>query len=82
MSLEPVLASIPVNTSALLHSLMASAAFGLLGMTILLAGFKAFEMITLRLDVEKQLEERNVAVGIVVAALLLGLSLIVIVSMM
>ena len=47
----------------------------------MLVGFKAFEVITRRLDIEKQLEDRNMAVGVVVAALLLGLSLIVVVSM-
>jgi putative membrane protein len=48
----------------------------------MLLGFKLFEWITRRLDVEKQLENQNIAVGIVVAALLLGISLIVVVSMM
>lgn len=77
----PVFASIPVEMTALINSLIGTAAFGVLGLVLMLAGFKAFELITLRLDIEKQLEERNMAVGVVVAALLLGLSLIVVVSM-
>lgn len=82
MSHSFVLASIPVEIHALLDALMATAAFGLLGIALMLIGFKAFELVTRRLDIEKQLEERNVAVGVVVAALLLGVSAIVIVSML
>jgi uncharacterized membrane protein YjfL (UPF0719 family) len=48
----------------------------------MLAGFKLFELVTRRLDIEKQLDNQNMAVGIVVGSLLLGISLIVIVSMM
>lgn len=82
MSSSLILASIPVEMHALLDALMATATFGLLGIVLMLVGFKAFEMVTRRLDIEKQLEERNVAVGVVVAALLLGVSAIVIVSML
>ena len=82
MSSSLILASIPVEIHALLDALMATATFGLLGIALMLVGFKAFELVTRRLDIEKQLEERNVAVGVVVAALLLGVSAIVIVSML
>ena len=70
-----------VQTPHLLEALWGTAAFGLLGIVLMLVGFKAFELITLRLDIEKQLEDRNMAVGIVVASLLLGISLIVVISM-
>ena len=76
------LASIPLESSVLLNSLLGTAAFGLLGLALMLIGFKAFELITRRLDIEKQLEDRNMAVGVVVASLLLGLSLIVVVSIL
>ena len=79
---HPLLANIPLGSSGLWHALVGTASFGLLGLVLMLVGFKAFELITLRLDIEKQLEERNMAVGIVVAALLLGLSLIVVVSIL
>ena len=82
MSHSLILASIPVEIHALLDALMATATFGVLGIVLMLVGFKAFELVTRRLDIEKQLEERNVAVGVVVAALLLGVSAIVIVSML
>jgi len=66
----------------LLGALVATGAYGLLGIFLMLAGFKMFEWITGRLDVETQLEKQNIAVGIVVAALLIGISLIVVVSML
>lgn len=82
MAYNLLLASIPPNIQALLHALLGTAAFGLVGILLMLAGFKMFELITRRLDIEKQLDNQNLAVGIVVGALLLGISLIVIVSMM
>lgn len=82
MSPSPILASIPVETQALINALVATAAFGMVGIALMLVGFKAFELVTRRLDIEKQLEAGNVAVGVVVAALLLGVSAIVIVSML
>lgn len=66
---------------ALLNALVGTLAFGLVGIVLMMVGFKAFEMVTRRLDIEKQLEDRNMAVGVVVAALLLGISMIVVVSM-
>jgi uncharacterized membrane protein YjfL (UPF0719 family) len=62
-------------------ALAATAAFGLIGVVILVFGFKLFEWITVRVDIEKQLEEKNLAVAIVVGSLLLGLSWIVVRSM-
>lgn len=58
-------------------SLMAAAAFGLLGIALLALGFKVFEWITPKLNLEKELAEKNVAVGIMVGALLLGIAMIV-----
>lgn len=66
----------------LLGALVATGAYGLLGIFLMLVGFKMFEWITGRLDVETQLEKQNIAVGVVVAALLIGISLIVVVSML
>jgi putative membrane protein len=59
-------------------SLAAVAAFGLLGIVLLIIGFKVFEWITPKLKVEEELTKGNVAVGIAVGALLLGISLIVV----
>lgn len=82
MPLMPVLASIPAETQAMLHALFGTGAFGFLGIVLMLVGFKAFEMVTRRLDIEKQLELGNMAVGVVVGALLIGVSLIVVFSML
>lgn len=82
MSPTPILASIPHETQAVINALLATGAFGLLGLTLMLMGFKGFEFVTRRLDIEKQLENGNLAVGVVVAALLVGVSLIVIFSML
>ena len=59
-------------------SLMAAAVFGLLGIAMLALGFKVFEWITPRLNVEQELVKGNIAVGIMVAALLLSISFIVV----
>lgn len=61
-------------------ALLAAAVFGLLGVALLTIGFKVFELITPRLDVEKQLQEGNIAVGIVVGALLIAIAIVVAVS--
>lgn len=82
MSYSLFLASIPLEIESLLHALLGTAAFGILGILLMLVGFKLFEFTTRRLDIEKQLDNQNIAVGIVVGSLLIGISLIVIVSMM
>lgn len=72
-----MLAALPpdVNTFALVFG--EAAAFGLLGIVLLALGFKVFEKITPKLDVEAELAKGNVAVGIAVGAMLLGISVIV-----
>ncbi len=77
-----ILATIPMDFQSLGQALLGTAAFGLLGIVLMIAGFKLFEIITRKLDIEKQLDNQNMAVGIVVGSLLLGISLIVVVSMM
>ena len=52
--------------------------FGLLGIVLTVFGFKLFDWMTPRIDVEKELtENHNIAVAIVVAAIILGVSLVV-----
>jgi putative membrane protein len=55
-------------------SLAASGIFGLLGIALLLLGYWLFDLITPRLDVQKELYEKNLAVAVVIAALLLGIA--------
>lgn len=59
-----------------LMALLAAAAFGLLGIVLMLAGFKLFEWLTPKLDVEAELAKGNRAVGTTVGALLLAIALI------
>ena len=52
--------------------------FGLVGILLMVAGFKAFDWITPQLNIEKELSEKhNLAVAIVMAAAILGISYIV-----
>jgi uncharacterized membrane protein YjfL (UPF0719 family) len=56
--------------------IVGSAVFGLIGIVLLLLGYWLFDRITPRLDVQKELSEKNVAVAIVIGALLLGIAYI------
>jgi putative membrane protein len=68
----------PWTVTSFEMGLLAAAAFGLLGILLLLAGFKVFEWLTPKLNVEEELAKGNVAVGIVVGAVALGISLIIV----
>ena len=57
-------------------ALVAATAFGLLGILMLAVGFKVFEKITPKLDIEVELAKGNMAVGIMVGAMLLAMALI------
>jgi uncharacterized membrane protein YjfL (UPF0719 family) len=55
--------------------------FGVVGIAMTILGFKAFEWATPRLNVEKELaENRNVAVAIVAAAVILATAWVVTVA--
>ena len=54
----------------------AAAAFGLLGIVLLVVGFKLFELVTPKLDVEQKLQDGSLAVAIVVAALLIAIAIV------
>ena len=82
----PLLAAVPGTDFAAwstkqIYALAGTASFGILGLLLMVVGFKAFEWITARLDVEKQLSDGNYAVAIVVAAIMLSLSWIIVHSM-
>ena len=68
----------PWTTTTFEMSLLAAAAFGLLGIVLLLIGFKVFEWLTPKLNVEEELAKGNVAIGIAVGAVALGISLIIV----
>ena len=56
--------------------IVGSAAFGLIGIVLLLLGYWLFDLITPRIDVQKELSEKNLAVAVVIGALLLGIAYI------
>ena len=58
-------------------SLAVSGIFGVLGIVLLLLGYWLFDAITPRIDVQKELCEKNMAVAAVVAALILGIAYMV-----
>jgi putative membrane protein len=58
-------------------NMVSAAAFGLLGIVLLLLGYWLFELITPSLNVQKELQEKNTAVAIVVGSLLVGIAYIV-----
>jgi putative membrane protein len=63
-------------------ALLATAIFGLVGIALMLVGFKVFDWMTPRIDLEKELgENRNVAVAIVVASVMVGIAIVVAAAM-
>ena len=73
----PLLAeSVPEFPVHLWPGPLVSAVYGLVGIVLLLAGYWLFDLITPRIDVQKELSEKNTAVAIVVGALLLGIAYI------
>jgi uncharacterized membrane protein YjfL (UPF0719 family) len=61
---------------AVLNNLGLSAVFGLLGIIILALGYLIFDKM-IPLDFNKELEKGNMAVGILIAGLLIGIAIIV-----
>jgi putative membrane protein len=60
--------------NSLWSAVLAAVLFGIVGIVLTALGFKVFEWITPKMDVEKELAERNVAVAIVAAAFILGIA--------
>lgn len=60
----------------ILNNLGVSALFGLLGILIMAIGYIIFDKM-IPLDFNKELEKGNLAVGIIIAGLLIGIAIIV-----
>jgi putative membrane protein len=59
-------------------NVLASFVFGILGIAMAVGGFKLFDLMTPHIKVEQELgEKQNLAVAIVSAAVILGISYIV-----
>lgn len=60
------------------HGFCGTVVFGLAGIVLAVLGFKVFDWITPKIEVERELAEKhNLAVAIVCAAIILGISYIV-----
>lgn len=65
-----------MNWELILGGAVGSLVYGLIGIILLLVGFKLFDWITPRVDDQEQLNKGNVAVAIVNAAMLLAIAYI------
>ena len=71
-----------MNWAHLGYNLLAMILFGFVGILLAVAGFKIFDWITPKIDVERELTEgHNIAVAIVMAAVILGISAIAVAAM-
>jgi uncharacterized membrane protein YjfL (UPF0719 family) len=66
-----------ISFENLAAGVIGSLVFGLIGIALLLAGYWLFDLITPKIDVQKELCEKNLAVAIVVAALLMSIAYVV-----
>jgi putative membrane protein len=58
-------------------AVLAVCLFGLVGIALMVVGFKAFDIITPRIDIQKELaEHHNLAVAIVIASVVLGIAVL------
>jgi len=77
----PALQAIPVGAwqaRSIGEALLAAMAFGLVGLVLILIGFKAFDWMTPKIDVERELtQNKNIAVAIVVAALIIAVAIVI-----
>ncbi len=65
-----------------LANLLISVVFGVVGMALLIGGYYVFELLT-SYSIRKELvEDHNVAVGVVVAAVILGMAIVIAASIL
>jgi putative membrane protein len=57
--------------------LVATIAFGILAILLLIAGYRLFDWLTPKLDFNAEIQKGNVAMAIVVAGFILGLAYVV-----
>jgi uncharacterized membrane protein YjfL (UPF0719 family) len=70
--------SLPAHPETIWQALFYTLLFGLLGILLTVLGFKIFDWIHPNMHVEKELAEKhNIAVAIVMAAIIIGISIVV-----
>jgi putative membrane protein len=68
----------PRTLEMAVYWLLYTGVFGLLGIALVVLGFKVFDWLTPKLDIQHELgEKHNLAVALLCAAVILGISLIV-----
>ena len=78
---QDVAPAAPWHPTGFLHAVIASIVFGLIGIVLAIIGFKLFDLVT-PFNLEKEIcQEKNIAVGILCAAIVLGICHIIAASM-
>jgi putative membrane protein len=78
---EQVEVSLPAHPETIWQALFYTLLFGVLGILLTVLGFKVFDWIHPNMHVEKELAEKhNIAVAIVMAAIIIGISIVVAVA--
>jgi putative membrane protein len=72
----------PLPVKSIGHALLNTVVFAAAGMVLVFVAFKVFDLATPRIDIQKELLNNNIAVAIISAAVIIGVSLIVAVSIM
>jgi putative membrane protein len=72
----------PLPVKSIGHALLNTVIFAAAGMALVFVAFKVFDLATPRIDIQKELLGNNIAVAIISAAVIMGVSLIVAVSIM
>ena len=71
-----------IDLSALGGPLLAMVIFATVGILLMVLGFKVFDWITPKIAIQKELAERNnIAVGIVIGSVIIGVALVVAAAM-
>lgn len=60
-----------------LYNLLISVVYGLLGMALLIIGYYIFELVTPFSTKKELVDDQNVAIGIVVASIIVGMAIII-----
>jgi len=73
--------ALPAHPETIWQALFYTLLFGLLGILLTVLGFKVFDWIHPNMHVEKELAEKhNMAVAIVMAAIIIGISIVIAVA--
>ena len=60
------------------HAIVYALVFGLMGIALVILGFKVFDWITPRIDIQRELgEKHNIAVAIVCAGVIVGICIVI-----